>query len=724
MFNHNQENREWLLQALCHLENFVAHDEDYYGDRVYESKAIAYQKHVIQEGKYRVVFLGAFNVGKSTAINAFLGGAYLPVDIEECTARLTFIQRGDGLRLLLHLDTPASENEIEALARSVADIEPAVEVSEDARAIIIMCPDQRPAHMRSVMELLSTVSADETSPHLAPLREKIDSLTLFLPSEILLDDITFIDTPGVHSISEARQRITYDVIEHCHLVIVFVDSAFVGNIHDLNLIKRIITCRGRRVFFVLNKADKLENEEIDPKGIVGPAAQLIEAFRRNGIPENFDVFFLSAHRALRAVELENGQVTLEEVLADNKLLIPQPVIERVMRSEIPTRDLAAYLMGQSRLSHLKERLLDYLINENKGNRVLNLATLFVYERAADYLIGIRNTLKLARDPSKFEELRAGREALLNQIQSIKENTAAIMAEYSLNFRGGGVGTITRPGYVARLHSLLTEAAIESQVVAPVLGWLREPGRLKEVRQNKFRPLAAYLEHQVDLFVSGILDSLHEMIEEVEASTAEAIAAQIGRVRELRASLTEPEKKFEAHVEGSVSGEYVAFGTGGAVVGAMAGAAVGSVVPVIGTAIGVGLGGLLGVVLGFLARLAWSEERWIKKLAPVVRKNAMEMLLEGKEDGTQPISMLLADYLRRRGTAFESAVNAEVENALDAVQKECYLLLAREEEIRRERDAIIARLEPKEIVLEGIRTRAESLLEEQDLSYTPVVGGLS
>jgi len=122
------------------------------------------------------------------------------------------------------------------------------------------------------------------------------------------------------------------------------------------------------------------------------------------------------------------------------------------------------------------------------------------------------------------------------------------------------------------------------------------------------------------------------------------------------------------------------------------------------------------VVGFLARLAWSEERWIRKLTPLVRKNAMDMILQGKEDGTKPIISLLAEYLENRGAAFEVAVKAELENALNAVQQECASLLAREEEIRRERDAIIARLEPKEMKLEGIRTRAETILEEDVLPF--------
>ncbi len=718
LINPHQENRDWLVSALDYLQSFTSQDEDFLGDRNYESKAIAHQRSVVTDGKYRVVFLGAFNVGKSTAINAFLGGAYLPMDIEECTSRLTYIQKGDDLRLVLKLDSGASHNEIDALKRVLSEIDAVIEISDDNRTLTVKCTGQNPSHMRKALEPLVTVSADEDCPHLAPLREKTESLTLYLPTDTLDNDIIFIDTPGVHSISDTRQKITYDIIEHCHLVVVFVDSAFVGNVHDLNFIKRIITCRGRRVFFVLNKADKLENEEIDPRAMHGPAAQLVDTFRRHDIPDSADTFFLSGYRALTAIGLDQGQVSLEEALADNKLLVPMAVTERIEESDAPARDLSAYLMGQSRFSHLMERLRDYLINENKSNAIIALADRFVFERASDYLISIRNLLTLARDPKKFDELRANREALLERIETIRETITEAMKVYQTRFRGGELNGTTLPGYVDIMRNMLTESAIESQVVQPTLGWLRQDNHLKQACRDKFKPLTAQLEHQVDSFVSGILATLNKTMETAEKETADIVARQVGAARELRAGLLEPQKALKAHVEGSVSGEYVAFGTGGAVVGAMSGAVVGSVVPVVGTAIGAGLGGLVGALVGFLARLAWSEERWIKKLTPLVRQNAMEMLLKGKEDSPKPIVTVLAEYLENRGQSFGATVQAEMNNALDAVQKECFALLAKEEEIRRERDAIIARLEPKEIKLEGIRTRAETILEEDALSWAP------
>ncbi len=213
---------------------------------------------------------------------------------------------------------------------------------------------------------------------------------------------------------------------------------------------------------------------------------------------------------------------------------------------------------------------------------------------------------------------------------------------------------------------------------------------------------------MDVFVSKVQARLRELVESNEKAAADALAAHIGDARDLRARMIEPETSVSAEVGGAVSGEYAAFGAGGAVVGAMTGAAVGSAAPVIGTAIGAGLGGLVGAVLGFLARLAWSEERWIRKLTPAVRKNAMALLLGAEDTHVTPVIQALTNYLERRAAVFEEALQGELGNALDAVQRECDALLAREEEIRRESETIIARLEPKEARLAEIRAHAETL----------------
>lgn len=714
-FKDMEAHRAWALSALDTLGEFVDQDPDFHGNQKFEAKSLLYQRRCVEDGKYRVVFLGTFNVGKSTAINAFLGGGYLPMDVEECTSKLTFIQRGEQMTLAMCLSEVVSGEEEEALILALQGVPASIDITEDRRRIEIRFAGHHPDWMRKSLEPLVTVAADESFPHLAPLREKIEELDLSLPSEVLEEDIVFVDTPGVHSVSETRQEITYGVIERSHLVISFVDSGFAGNIHDLNFIKRIIKWRGRRVFFVLNKADKLESNEIDIRGARGPAKSLVQAFVRHDIPEDSEIFYFSGYRALRAQELDQGYITLEEVQEDNKVSIPTSIAERVSDADDPKTELSAYLMLQSRLPHLKERLVDYLLNENKAGAVLETAVHFVGERADAYAAGLINELSLARDPSMFDELRGNRERLMTRLEEIRASSAEVLNRYRIRCKGGTLDDTVLEGYEAQFRGEMDETRIKEKVVDPILSWLRTDNNLKQARRQKFQPLSAQTEHQVDEFVSSIMARLQTTMEEAEQEARASIVEKLGEIRELRVQMIQPAGLEDFTLETSMMKSYVAFGTGGALVGIATGAAVGTtVVPIIGTAIGAGIGALVGAVGGFLTRLAWSEDKWIKKLEPVIRQNVMGMLLQGGKDKqgnrAAPVAESVSEYLNRRGTAFFDAVQSEVDNAIGAVQRECDDLLAREEEIRREREAIIARLEPKVHQLHAYRAEALRLVE--------------
>jgi len=713
-FKDYEENRVWVVTALEELEQFVRSDADFHGNRDYERNAIAWQRRFVEDGRYRVVFLGTFNVGKSTAINAFLGGGYLPMDIEECTSKLTFIQRGDELRLRLLLSEAASNHEIEALESVLKDIPAHVESLAEGRELRVSYGSDNPGGMRRSLEPLVTVMADEAFPHLAPLRDKTAELDIYLPSAVLREDIVFVDTPGVHSVSETRQEITYSIIEHSHLVISFVDSGFAGNIHDLNFIKRIIKWRGRRVFFVLNKADKLESDDIDVRGTRGPARSLLQAFKRHDIPEDSEVFFLSGYRALRAQQLDQDHITLDEIRQDNKISIPTHIVERIDDSDDPTRDLSAYLMGKSRFPHLKERLVDYLLNENKAGTVVETAGRFASERADDFVAALENELNLAKDPTKFEELHANRDKVLKKLEEIRANAEEVLLLYDAKSKGGHLDGKHYPGYEGQLRQALSDDAIAIRVIGPLITWLRWGTNLKEARRSKFKTLSAEMEHQVDEFVSSVMAQINVSVEATEAETRNAIAEQLGQVRGLRMHLTEPGGIERLSLDASMTSSYVAFGASGALMGAAVGAAVGSFVPLLGTAIGAGLGGFFGIIGGLITRLAWSEERWIKKLEPILRENIMNMLIHGGQDAAGnravPILDAITGYLERRAAAFRTAVRAEVDNAVTSVQQEYDGLLAREEEIRRESDAVIARLEPKVTQLYSIRGTAAAIVQ--------------
>ena len=59
-FQEQEAYRQWLLQSLGQVDHFLAEDHDFRGSRNYERGTLAHQRRYVEDGKYRVVFLGAF----------------------------------------------------------------------------------------------------------------------------------------------------------------------------------------------------------------------------------------------------------------------------------------------------------------------------------------------------------------------------------------------------------------------------------------------------------------------------------------------------------------------------------------------------------------------------------------------------------------------------------------------------------------------------------------
>ena len=248
------ENRAWAFQALDELEDFLQ-DPDFQGDPDEERVQIERKRTELREGKYRVVFIGAFNVGKSTLINALLGDRYLPTVLEECTMKITHILRGESMRALLRLSTLPAEGELEALCTLLTScgIDADVSLDELNRHITISFPNASAKEMVKTLGTLVTLSAEEDFPHLRGLRAKFEEVLVYVPTENLAEDVCFVDSPGVHSILETHEKIVDEIIPRSHLVVCLIDSQSAGNTQNRDFIQRLVNESRRKVFFVINK---------------------------------------------------------------------------------------------------------------------------------------------------------------------------------------------------------------------------------------------------------------------------------------------------------------------------------------------------------------------------------------------------------------------------------------------------------------------------------------
>lgn len=703
-----REGREFALKALAAIRPFVTDSDTRHRDREASLEALDQQEKTVREGKFRVVFLGAFNVGKSTLVNALLGGEYLPTVLEECTSKITHIHPGTSLSIHLQLRAPATDEELAQLGEAIRPTDPALERSPDG-GIMVLLPRDREGVMATALFPLVTVLADEDFPQLASLRDKIEEVVLHVPNPLLGDEIVLTDSPGVHSISETRQKITYDLIPRCQLVISLIDSENAGNVHDLRFIEHVIKLRKRRVFFVINKVDQLNEDEIDPRCRRGPAKSLADSLVE--VTRNPDIFFVSAYYALKSQLVSRGSLTLEVLDEDNKIKIPQ----RVWREQGTREGIAEYLAGQSRFEHFKGRLTDYLFNENKEMAVAEGACAFIANLSERLCAPLDTELAMARDPAKLEELAANQEKLQAEIVKIRKCSNSIFNGFNIKVKGGSWDGVAYRGLASIIHEMVTEEEAEARVIQPIRRWLDDDDNLRQAKADKFKPVQVETEFKLDAFVGWVISAIDAEMARLEAETEQQVAELLRRIKGLRLYIEGKRpgtEEYDVGIAGHYAGWSLGVGLGGALTGAGIGAAATSWSGP-GAIIGAGVGALVGAVAGLVIGRLRSDLAWREKLVEAVRSNVMDLLIRGvkpKKGSLIPsVRENLAQQAMERPKRFEQHLRDVVETAITEITDQMASLLERRQEIEAQRAAIIERLEPKQAELRRLGQQARQRL---------------
>lgn len=234
------ERLEGLLVDLAK----VASDE---GMRTLAAELAEDRLPALREGRVTVVVLGEFNHGKTTMLNALLGGEVLPMGITPTTAVITHLRHGPEPGVTIHHDDGKT---------TTAALE----------------------------ELPRLVGADQTvEPRYVEVR---------YPADILQDNLVLVDTPGVNDISRQRVEITYGYVPRADVVVYCLDAGQVLKRSEIAFIRdRLLRDNRNRILFVLGKVDALDDEE----------RAEVEAYAREKLAELIgpvELFPLSAKRAL------------------------------------------------------------------------------------------------------------------------------------------------------------------------------------------------------------------------------------------------------------------------------------------------------------------------------------------------------------------------------------------------------------------------------------------
>ena len=173
----------------------------------------------VENERFHLVVLGEFNHGKSTFVNALLGAEVLPTGITPTTAAINHVVYADKPR-----------------ARATLTDGDSIDIAPAALADWVTAAGARSKDVRYV--------------------------EIGYPAEMLRENITLVDTPGVNDLNEQRAEVTYGYVPRADAVIFLLDSGQALKDSEREFLSmRILERTKDRLIFIVGKTDLLSATE-------------------------------------------------------------------------------------------------------------------------------------------------------------------------------------------------------------------------------------------------------------------------------------------------------------------------------------------------------------------------------------------------------------------------------------------------------------------------------
>jgi small GTP-binding protein len=141
-----------------------------------------------------------------------------------------------------------------------------------------------------------------------------------------LEGIEIIDTPGTDSIMEKHEKITYDFLENCNLVMFVFEAKNIYTKSDWELIKKIVHQFKKDIIFILQQKDRAKEEEIQTS-----KKELIAKCNEIGIKDP-KIFVTSAALEMESQEGSQTILSISEIVKE--------AVERTKESQEEVTQLA------------------------------------------------------------------------------------------------------------------------------------------------------------------------------------------------------------------------------------------------------------------------------------------------------------------------------------------------------------------------------------------------
>jgi len=500
------------------------------------------------EGRFYVACVGQFKRGKSTLVNALLGGEVLPTGVTPVTSVVTVVRYG-----------PAAAR-VRAAGGAWADVR-----LDDLRAFLT--EEGNPSNRRGI------VAAE-----------------VFAPSPLLASGMCLVDTPGLGSVFEANSESTRELVPHIDAVLAVVgaDPPITGD--ELRLVEKLAP-QVRDIVLVLNKADRISAQDateaadfaarVAREAIgrdVGPIYRVSALEQLSGMSARRDWCALAdrlhditdrSGRQLVSAAVRRGEARLTDrldvVMAERERTLREPLAESerrlaelVRRREESARALtqlgpllgdeerrlvasfaerrAAYLeaaipRGEQRLAEALARERQHTGARPRRARAFALAQEIVREEVAPWL---------------EESGRAAAEAYRTLSQRFIGHIARMLAERSSNGGQPAEGVVERLTIAAELGGVVRFRFHDFHRLAAPVGLVPVAHRLAELVLPP--AVAGTTERQARLFLRRLLET---NAARVESDLAERVAESRRLLeRELKAAIAAAADEMARAIEES------------------------------------------------------------------------------------------------------------------------------------------------------------------------------
>jgi len=223
----------------------------------------------LAEGRFHLAVLGQFKRGKSTLLNALLGEEILPSSVIPLTAIPTFVRGGKQREVAIHYQDGRPEDIIVA---------------------------------GSAMEMNNILLRYVSEEYNPKNTLAITYVEIQHPATILRD-VVLIDTPGIGSTHRHNTEMTLNFLPQCDAALFLVSADPPLTEVEVGFLREIRQ-KVARLFFVLNKVDYLDQDELETA-----LAFLRRVLHENiGLEERGHIFPVSSRMGLRAREKDDTEL--------------------------------------------------------------------------------------------------------------------------------------------------------------------------------------------------------------------------------------------------------------------------------------------------------------------------------------------------------------------------------------------------------------------------------